>query len=280
MKETVKVAAVQMKVQQLDPEANLAKIAGVLEKIDAEESVELAVFPELCTAGYVVGRDKEFMRSYLRAAQKIPGPITEALGELARKHRIYIVAGILEEHAVVTATMYNSAVLIGPSGELVGVHRKVHIPSEEKHYFYPGSVFEVFTTALGKIGMLICADNSFPESARILSLKGAEIVCVADGKSALTVSREMYWRVVSCRAFENQNFFVACNRIGRGDDRVFCGGSCIVQPTGEYITRSEVDTEDLVRGTLRAETMYEIRTWKTRYRDRRPELYGPLCQLP
>ena len=125
----------------------------------------------------------------------------------------------------------------------------------------------------------MCYDNSFPECPRILSLKGAEIICVSYSRGKISKDREVVNRVVSSRAFENQNYFVACNRVGREGDVVFDGGSCICGPDGEYIARSEIETEDIVKGTLTAEVMYEIRTWKTRYRDRRPELYGPICQF-
>jgi predicted amidohydrolase len=278
MKDTVKVAAAQMEVKWLDPEANLTKMKSFLNRIEAKGGVEIVVFPELCSSGYVVGRDKQFMRNYLRVAQKIPGPFTESLGEMARKHGTYIIAGILEEHPVVTATLYNTVVLIEPSGNILGVQRKLHIPSEEKHYFYPGSSLDVFPTDLGKVGMLICADYSFPESSRVLSLKGAEIICVSINRGKTVVDREQSIRVISCRAFENQNFFVACNRVGKENDLIFDGGSCIAGPNGDYIARSEIDTEDIVMGTLQAEMMSEMRTWTTRFRDRRPELYGPICQ--
>jgi predicted amidohydrolase len=278
VKDVVEVAAAQIDVKWLDPEANLTKVKSLIDRIETQGRVDLIVFPELCSSGYVVGRDKTFMRNYLRAAEKIPGPFTEGLSEMARKHGIYIVAGVLEEHPAVTATLYNTAVLIGPSGEIIGMQRKLHIASEEKHYFYPGSSLEVFPTDLGKLGMLVCADNSFPEAPRILSLKGAEIICVSYSRGKISVDREVSKRVVSSRAFENQNFFVACNRVGREGDVVFDGGSCIAGPNGGYIAQSEVETEDIVKGTLKAEVMYEIRTWKTRYRDRRPELYGFICQ--
>ena len=117
------------------------------------------------------------------------------------------VAVLLEENPMVSATMYNSAILIGPSGELVGVQRKMHVTAEEKHYFCPGNAFEAFVTDLGKIGILICADIGFPESARVLSLRGAEIICVPLNKDEHAIDREMFFRLVSCRAFENENFF-------------------------------------------------------------------------
>ena len=109
-------------------------------------------------------------------ADKIPGEFTEALGEIARKYDVYIISGMTEAHPQIPATLYNSAVLIDPKGEVAGGHRKVHIPGYEKHYFIPANTTDVFHTEIGTIGIGICYDNQFAELTRTYALKGAEIL--------------------------------------------------------------------------------------------------------
>jgi len=156
MKDKVEVAAVQMNPAWLDPEKNLEKMLGYLEKIHDEKDVDLVVFPELANTGYVRERNKEFGRDYLKKAEKIPGPFTEALGDAAKKYGSYIITGFCELHPEIPASVYNSAVMINPKGAIVGVHHKVHIPAEENHYFYPGTTTNVYETNLGNIGMMVC----------------------------------------------------------------------------------------------------------------------------
>ena len=283
MKEVVRVAAAQVDVAWLKPEVNLAKMQNTIEKITQASKVDLVVFPELANSGWVIGRDKEefadFSRDYLKAAERIPGPYTEALGESAKKHSVYVIAGLLEINPAIPATLYNSAVLIGPSGEIIGTYRKAHIPGEEKHYFIPGSSTEVFATELGNIGMLICADNSFPESARALCLQGAEIICVPYARPiGIGSDAELYFRIASCRAYENNTFFIACNKVGKEGNLIFEGRSCICGPGGEFLARSETDTEEIISAELRAEALQVARMKHSRFRDRRPDLYGIICQ--
>jgi predicted amidohydrolase len=283
MKDIVRTAAVQMEVKWLDPEANLAKVADLIERIAQEHKADLIVFPELVNSGYVIGRHsaefQEFSRSYLEVAERIPGQFTDTLGELAKKHAIHIVIGLLEAHPSIPATLYNSSVLIGPSGEVLTVYRKVHIPAEERHYFYSGSGVNVVSTKLGNIGLMICADIAFPELARVLTLKGAEIICVCfcRPKGVVHGDVEAPLRFISCRAFENNNFLVASNRVGREGDLTFDGKSCICGPYGEFLARSDAG-EDIIIAELLADELKAARMRYTRFRDRRPELYGIICQ--
>ncbi len=284
MKEMVRVAAVQMDVKPLDVEANLAKIRDKLEKITAEGEVDLVVFPELADIGYVKARqDKDFMdfaKAYVRAAQSIPGPFTDALGEMARKYGSYIVCGMSETHPTVPATLCNSAVLITPAGNIAGVYRKSHIPMNEKTYFYAGNGTDVLSTDLGNIGIVICADNSYPELGRVLTLKGAEIICVPYCRpKELAVDPEALCRLTSCRALENSNFFIAAHRIGMEGSQAYEGLSCICGPYGEFLARAELQTaEEIIRATLYRDQLYAARLSSGRFRNRRPDLYGILTQ--
>lgn len=283
MKDVVKVAAVQMEVKWLDVQANLAKMRASVEKVATEGGADLVVFPELASSGYIKGKENKdflsFSKAYLATAEPIPGPFTDTLGEIAQKHGCYIVAGMVEAHPLVPATIYNSAVLVAPSGEVVGVHRKPHIPSEEKHYFYPGNTTDVYDTDIGTIGILICADNSFPEIARVLTLKGAEIICVCYARPRGTATDvNLYYSIVACRAYENNNFFIACNRVGTEEESVFEGRSCICSPRGEFLARSESESEEIITATLKADDLKTARMRYSRFRDRRPELYDIIIE--
>jgi predicted amidohydrolase len=281
MQNRVRVAAAQIEIDWLKPEVNLAKIGSVIERITSEDKPDLMVFPELCNSGYLKGRENkdfpEFSKNYYRVAEKIPGDFTDVLCDHARKFNLYLAIGLLEVHPTIPATLFNSAVLINSKGEIVGHYRKVHIPGEEKHYFYPGNRVEVYTTELGNIGLMVCADNSFPEQARVLSLKGAEIICVSYARpKGVGFDPELYYRIVSCRAFENNNYFIACNRVGREDDVVFEGRSCICGPKGEFLALSQIESEEVIIADLSAETMVTARIHYSRFRDRRPDLYNIL----
>ncbi len=281
MKDMVKVAAAQIEIEPLNPEANLAKHWRAVEEITKGGKVDLVVFPELSNSGYVKGMEQEdfsnFSRSYLKVAEKIPGPYTKNLGDLARKYGIYLITGILEAHPDIPAALYNSAVLISPAGDIAGVYRKLQIIREEKHYFFGGNTAEVFPTEIGNIGIIICADNVFPEIPRLLALKGAEIICVPYARAkGIGGDAGLYYSLISTRAYENNCFFIACNRVGSENQNVFEGKSCICGPSGEFLARSEIESEEFLRADLSAESLEKARMRYARFRDRRPELYQQL----
>ena len=275
MKSTVAVAAVQMEVKWLEPETNARAMADWIARATTQAGVDLVVFPELANSGYVTSRDREFMRRYYGAAEPIPGPTTRVLGEAARQHGVHVVVGLLEAHPTVAGTMSNSAVLIASDGNVAGVYRKAHLPGEEKHYFCAGTQLPVFDTALGRLGLLVCADNSFPEAARVLALRGAEILVVPYNVRRMP-NLELYVAMTATRAYENQVFVVACNRVGQEGDAIFQGRSAIAAPSGEILARAQAEEEGLVRASLDAELLVRSRLFQSRYRDRRPDLYRSL----
>ena len=188
----VRLAAVHYRPQNTkSAEENLDQFRKFIDQAGSENA-DIVCLPEGIT---LVGTKK----SYLEASEGIPGPSTKYLGELAKKHQMYIVAGLLEKEG---AVLYNTSVLIGRSGELVGKYRKVSLPREEiEGGVTPGTDFPVFDTDFGKIGMMICWDVSFPEPARMLSLKGAEIIFMPIWGGNLTLSK--------ARAIENQVYLVS-----------------------------------------------------------------------
>lgn len=284
MKSVVKVVAAQVEIVSLDPVANLKKLRNTIDVVMKKQGIDLIVFPELCNSGYVVGRHAEdfakFVKKYLSTAEIIPeGKFIKAVMKEAATHNVNIVLGLLEAHPLVPGTVYNSAVLVSSAGELIGIYRKTHIPSEEKHFFYPGNEIKVFPTELGNIAILICADNSFPEAARLAALKGAEIICIPYMRpKGVGADLDLYQRVISTRAFENSCFVVAPNTIGCMGKLEFEGWSGICGPKGEFLARSQSDNEELLFAELRAEDLQVARIHYSRFRDRRPDIYGTLSE--
>ncbi len=272
-----------MSTTWLKADDNRAKMVNYVHDIVEEGPIDLIVFPELANTGYVKGRVEEFNVRFIEQAEPIPGPTTDALGVVARKHGVHIVTGLAELHPRIPATLYNSSVLIDPEGQVVGVHHKLHIPAEEKHYFYPGSTTEVFHTDLGIIGLLVCYDSEFPELPRILSLEGAEILVGIFnwGWPVGTYGPGRLSRIAAVRALENKNFFVACGKVGVEDEFVFYGNSTIAGPDGEIMVESKPehdDRESVLRACLKREQLLRERAINTTYRNRRPEMYGLLTE--
>ena len=173
------------------PKDNLKQF-GKFITIAGEQNADIVCLPEGIT---VVSTGK----SYVEVSETIPGPTTAFLGQLAKKYKMYIVAGIYEKEKSV---VYNTAVLIGRDGELHGKYRKVALPREEiDGGITPGNSFPVFDTDFGKIGMMICWDVYFPEPARMLALQGAEIIFMPIWGGDLTLAK--------ARAIENQIYLVS-----------------------------------------------------------------------
>jgi predicted amidohydrolase len=230
---------------------------------------DLLVLPELCSTGYQFVSTEEVRE----LAEPTPdGPTTRRLIEVARAAGVHLVAGLAERDG---DRYYNSAVLLGPSGFL-GVYRKTHLFFEETLFFVPGDTgFHVWDIGLATVGLLICFDWLYPEAARTLALKGAEVLC---HPSNLILPHCPDAMVTRC--LENRVFTVTANRIGSeargGKGRLtFIGNSEIVSPCGAILRRAPRDREDL--------TIVEIDPAEARskslnpyndvLRDRRPHLY-------
>jgi omega-amidase len=282
MKAEVRVACAQMDVAWFEPEANLATVRRLAQRVADEGGTDLVLFPELANSGYVKGRDRDFAREYLKLAEPLDGPFVRGLAQCAREHHVYLVCGLLQAHASIPGTGYNAAVLLSPAGEVIGLHHKMHIPGEERHYFYAGNTVTVVPTELGNLGLSVCADRRFPELARLLTLRGAELICsvanIPDAKR-VRLDPERAYVIPRCRAVENQLFYAESNRIGRQEDLEFSGHSCIVDPSGDLLARSTSEDEDVVRATLCGDELLSVRGYVPNFRDRRPELYGPLSEL-
>lgn len=244
---------------------NLEQAINSMESVKAD----LMVLPELFATGYQFTSISELEG----LAEEIPdGPTSDALIGYARNNNLYIVFGIAERD---NDKFYNSAALVGPDG-LVGLYRKSHLFYEEKLFFTPGDTgFNVYDIGSARVGIMICYDWWFPEAARTLALKGADIIC-HPANLVLTGCH----RAMTTRSLENAVYSVTANRIGaeaRGGkpELKFTGKSQIVDPKGEIIISLEGDKEGIANIDIDVERARDkaITSLNDRFDDRRPELY-------
>lgn len=281
MRAEVRVSVVQFSPAWFEPAENARRMAEFVAAEARDAGADLVVFPELATMGYVrEGGGLEFARKVYAASQPVPGPATSVLADAARKHGVFVVAGLSQAHAATPQMLFNSAVLIGADGEIIGVHHKVHPCLAEKHFYAPGGRVEVFPTDLGAIALNICYDVRFPELSRVQALKGAEIFVslwasyVQPGK----VPSDSIVQRCATRAMENAAFYIGCNRTGTEGENHFYGRSVIAAPSGDLIAVSDGDEEEVIRGTLRYDMLLDQRMYLPIFRDRRPELYGLIAE--
>jgi predicted amidohydrolase len=279
MKETVKIAAVQMDPKLAKVAENLAKIAYQT-RTAAAAGADLIVFPECALTGYVFSSLDE-ARPYM---ETVPGPSTNALARLAAELGVHIVYGLLEKDG---ARCFNAAVLIGPRG-LTGKYRKNHLPFLGIDRFVDkGDLgFRVFPTPLGNIGLHICYDAGFPESGRVMALMGADILVLPTNFPARGQAEgPMVRYVVNTRAMENKVHFVECDRCGLERDTVFEGHSKIINSFGNTLVQASGDKEEIIYAEVRpAEArqkhiVIKPGEFEVDYiGDRRPDLYGEITR--
>ncbi|MDH7515304.1 MAG: nitrilase-related carbon-nitrogen hydrolase [Bacteroidota bacterium] len=259
------VAAFQFRPQFRERRDNLARIEGALRDVDAD----LAVFPELATTGY-------FFRSVediAALAETVEGETCSMLRDIAVAKRMTIVCGFAES---ARGNVFNSAALVTPAGEL-SVYRKVHLFGEEKRLFTPGDTgFFVVNTGDARVGVMICYDWRFPEAARSLALKGAQVIC---HPSALVAEPRLWKPVMRTRSFENRVVSVTADRTGsekQGETMlVFHGSSQIVDVNGDVLAEADETFEGWVRAVVDP-SRADVKTfspWNDIFADRRPEMY-------
>ncbi len=247
-------------------------VARCLEKLATVEA-NIAVLPELCTTGYQFV-SKEEVRSLSETVTR--SYAVERFGELARAKRMGIVFGMAEACG---DSLFNSAVYMGPTG-FVGVYRKAHLFFEEKFFFdYGKEGFPVFEQGGFRIGVMICYDWAFPEAARVLALKGADLICHPSNLVLPFCQAAMMTRCI-----ENGVFAATANRTGHeargGKERlVFSGASQVVDTKGNLLLR--LDGEEAL-GTVAIDPLQARNKQLTIYndllKDRAPELYGTIVE--
>lgn len=220
----ITIATVQMKPALGESEDNLVKMSDFVSKIASQQKVDLIIFPELATSGYELGVRVTEM------AQRIPGPTVNLMAQRAAEFGVYIAFGLATKEKV-ESVLYNSAVLVGPDGEMLGSYNKVHLRGEERMAFREGFRLPVIETEIGSIGLLLGWDLAFPEVARVLALEGAELLTVLANWESEQMEE---WRTyVRARAFENALYVAASNRVGEDVTLKFGGESMIVGPRGK-----------------------------------------------
>jgi predicted amidohydrolase len=254
-----------------EPERNIANIVNHAATVNAE----LIVFPECANSGYGFQSHEEAMKY----AETVPGPLTDKLASIARKQIKHIAVGLLERNC---STLRNTAVLFDPDGQ-IHAYRKTHLPFlGVDRFVIPGNELCVFNTKIGRIGILICYEWRFPETARCLALRGAEVII---GLSAWPQGAAVIPKLlIAARAAENRLWVVSSNRVGTEDKAIYIGKSAIVDPTGntvaelggeERIAIAEIDpATSKIKRIVRDPGRYEIDL----FNDRRPALYRPVVQ--
>ena len=270
------IACVQMDCLLGEPKANLSKILDSI-RAGAKRDARLMVFPECSLTGYAF----ESLEEALPFAESLNGPSAQAIAEVCRETGVFAAVGFIESDG---EKFFNSLMLVGPEG-VIGGYRKAHLPFIGiDRFLSPGDrPFQIFELPFGKVGLNICYDISFPESARVLKLMGAELILLA------TNWPPGAWRspefVVNTRALENHLFYAAVNRVGTERGWQFIGRSKVVDCNGDTLAEASPEAEELLvvglelpeannNHIINVPGAYEV----DRLADRRPEMYGSIAR--
>jgi N-carbamoylputrescine amidase len=292
MNPTLKLGFVQQACGSLDPGINLeASIRGAREA--AGRGAELVLLPELHLGPYFC-QTEDCARFDL--AEPIPGPATEALGGIARELGVVLVASLFEKRA--PGLYHNTAVVLESDGSLAGKYRKMHIPDDpgyyEKFYFTPGDLgFQPISTSVGKLGVLVCWDQWYPEAARLMALAGADLLLYPtaigwspdDAADERGRQLEAWITVQRGHAVANGLPVVACNRVGHEPDPSrqtpgirFWGNSFAAGPQGEILCRADADENRVLLVEIDRRRSENVRRIWPFLRDRRIDEYAGLTR--
>jgi len=222
-------------------------------------------------------------KRWYSAAETIPGPTTEIMQGLAKKHSMVIVVPLYEKES--RGVFYNSAAVIDADGKYLGKYRKQHIPQVagfwEKFFFRPGNGgYPIFQTQYAKVGVYICYDRHFPEGARCLGLNGAEVVF--NPSATVAGLSEYLWKIEQpAHAVANGYYVGAINRVGTEapwNIGEFYGQSYFVNPKGQIIAQASREKDEVVVADLDLSVIDEVRQLWQFYRDRRPDAYEEIVK--
>ncbi len=273
-----------------DPAANLQKTLALAAQA-AQRGAQIICTQELFRSQYFCQSENH---ANFQLAEPIPGPSTEAFQQLARQYGVVIVASLFEKRA--SGLYHNTAVIIDADGSLLGIYRKMHIPDDplfyEKFYFTPGDTgFRAWQTKYGRIGVLICWDQWYPEGARLTALQGAEILFYPTAigwhpreKAEYGVNQHGAWETIQRgHAVANGCFVAAINRVGHekpvgGDGLEFWGQSFVAGTSGQILAKASVDQEEILLVPVDLAKVDVTRTHWPFLRDRRIDAYGDLAK--
>jgi N-carbamoylputrescine amidase len=275
-----------------DPAANLERaIHGV--RAAAARGAQIVCLQELFRSQYFCQREDH---AFFDLAEAIPGPSTDALGRVTRELGVVVVASLFERRAA--GLYHNTAAVLGSDGAIVGLYRKMHIPDDphyyEKFYFAPGDLgFRAFDTEYGRVGVLVCWDQWYPEAARLAALAGADVILYPTAigwhpneKAEFGPQQVSAWQTIQrAHAIANGVYVAACNRVGHegtidpnAPGIEFWGGSFVADPFGVVLKEaSRTDEEVLVVECDRRHLETVRRHWPF-LRDRRIDAYQPITK--
>jgi N-carbamoylputrescine amidase len=269
-----------------EPERNMQKAVTRIEEAGAR-GANVICLPELFRSQYFCQKEDPDL---FHLAESIPGPTTEALGPVARRHHAVVIAPVFERRA--PGIYHNSAVVIDASGEVVGLYRKMHIPDDplyyEKFYFTPGDLgFRTFDTRFGRIAVLICWDQWYPEGARLAALSGAVVIFYPTAigwhpheKEISGAEQREAWRTIQrSHAIANGVYVAAVNRVGHeapagGPGIEFWGTSFIAGPFGVELATGAADREEILLAHVDLDHVEDVRRNWPFLRDRRVDAYA------
>lgn len=275
-----------------DPKINMTRLAqGIIDL--AKRGAQLIVLQELHNSLYFCQVEDV---NCFDLAEPIPGPSTNYFGELARELGVVIVTSLFERRA--PGLYHNTAVVIERDGSITGKYRKMHIPDDpayyEKFYFTPGDLgFEPIDTSVGRLGVMVCWDQWYPEAARMMALAGAELLiyptaigyAATDTQQEQQRQREAWTTVQRGHAVANGLPVVAVNRVGyepdpsrQTDGIQFWGSSFVAGPQGELYYRASDNEEESVIVNIDLDHSEDVRRWWPFLRDRRIEAYSDLTK--
>lgn len=242
----IKIALAQVKSKLKNTEYNLENLRKILENI-VYKKVDIICFPELFYTGHYLKREEAF-----ELAEYQNGRFTAEVKKLAKEFNIHILAGYIEKTEI-KGEIYNSCIFIDSQGEIIGNSRKNYLWGKEKLNFKRGNSFPVYNTNFGKIGILICYDNEYPEPARIMALKGAELIFAP---SVWSVGAENRWNIqLSANALFNLFFVAGVNAVGEG----ICGSSQVFSPDGKIIKKASKQNEEILICDIDLDEIEKIR---------------------
>jgi N-carbamoylputrescine amidase len=273
-----------------DPAANLKRTLALAGEA-AQRGANIICTQELFRSQYFCQSEDH---AHFKLAEKVPGPSTESFQKLAKKHGVVVIASLFERRA--SGLYHNTAAVIDADGSLLGIYRKMHIPDDplyyEKFYFTPGDTgFKAWTTRFGKIGVLICWDQWYPEAARLTALQGAEILFYPtaigwhpEEKGRHGANQHGAWETIQrSHAVANGCFVAVCNRIGHekpvGDPGIeFWGQSFVAGTSGQILAKAPAAREEILIVPVSLGEVDRTRTHWPFLRDRRIDAYGDLTK--
>jgi predicted amidohydrolase len=263
----MKIAAAQIACDVGEVAANVRKLCDFAARAKAA-GAQWVVFPELSDTGYVMSVIRE------KASRWSEGAVP-ALQRTARELSLGIIAGVSER---TDDCIFNSLVVIDPSGEIAGRYRKAHLfspaPVEEHKCFAAGRELVAVPLGGARVGLSICYDLRFPEFYRALAVNRQANVLVVS--AAWPFPRVEHLRTLSiARAIENQSYVVVSNRVGKDGSLTCCGSSAIIDPYGVVVAAASADREELIYGEFSDEVLRSVRERMAVFEHRRPEIYAP-----